>query len=101
MCDSFGLVKSLRGCNSASYVSLLSHSSPYFTLLPRKSFPCRAGPGQGADEILFVKLTNRQAIVEYWDSRAAVDLFENMNGKPFEGGTLDMKYIWDEPPPGQ
>jgi hypothetical protein len=44
---------------------------------------------------------NRQAIVEYWDSRAAVDLFENMNGKPFEGGTLDMKYIWDEPPPGQ
>ena len=47
------------------------------------------------------ELTNRQAIVEYWDSRGAVELFENMNGKPFEGGTLDMKYIWDEPPPGQ
>jgi hypothetical protein len=46
-------------------------------------------------------LITRQAICEYWDSRGAIDLFDNMNQKPFEGGTWDMKYIWDEPPTGQ
>lgn len=35
-------------------------------------------------------------IVEFYDSRAAVDFHDKMNGQPFMGGTLNLGFIWDE-----
>lgn len=41
-----------------------------------------------------------QAIVEFWDSRGATTFHDQMNEKPFNGTPLDLKFIWDELPPG-
>lgn len=43
----------------------------------------------------------RHAIVEYWDSRGAALFHDKMNDQPFGDSSLDLKFIWDEPPPGQ
>ncbi|WWC86762.1 uncharacterized protein L201_001641 [Kwoniella dendrophila CBS 6074] len=45
-----------------------------------------------------------EKIVEYFDSRGCALFFDRMNSQPFQGGTLDLRFIWDEkedalPPP--
>lgn len=36
-----------------------------------------------------------QRILEYYDSRAAVDFHDRMNDQPFMDGRLDVEFIWD------
>ncbi|WVW78291.1 hypothetical protein I302_100245 [Kwoniella bestiolae CBS 10118] len=45
-----------------------------------------------------------EKIVEYYDSRGSALFFDSMSNQPFQGGTLELKFIWDEkedalPPP--
>ncbi|WWD21604.1 hypothetical protein CI109_106090 [Kwoniella shandongensis] len=45
-----------------------------------------------------------QKIVEFYDSRGAALFVDRMNGQPGLGGTLDLRFVWDEldnqlPPP--
>nr|XP_018265334.1 uncharacterized protein I303_01698 [Kwoniella dejecticola CBS 10117]OBR87492.1 hypothetical protein I303_01698 [Kwoniella dejecticola CBS 10117] len=45
-----------------------------------------------------------EKIVEYYDSRGSALFFDRMSNQPFQGGTLELKFIWDEkedalPPP--
>lgn len=37
-----------------------------------------------------------QRVIEYYDSRAARDFHDQMNGQSFQGGTLRVEYVWDE-----
>lgn len=37
-----------------------------------------------------------QKLVEFYDSRAAVDYYDRMNGQAFMGGHLDLQFVWDE-----
>lgn len=37
-----------------------------------------------------------EKVVEFYDSRAAVDFYDRMNDQPFMGGHLQLKFIWDE-----
>ena len=41
-----------------------------------------------------------QKIVEFFDSRGANLFHDQMNDKPFNGGTLEIKHVWDEPDSG-
>jgi hypothetical protein len=34
--------------------------------------------------------------VEFFDSRGAALFFDQMNDKPFGGGHLDLRFVWDE-----
>ena len=77
MCESFGEIKSLRPCKEPACVP-----------------PSPVSGGATAN-------IGRHAIVEYWDSRGAALLHDKMNDKPFTGSSLDLKFIWDEPPAGQ
>jgi hypothetical protein len=43
-------------------------------------------------------------MVEFFDSRGAATFYDEMQDKPFMGGTLDLRIVWDEldpilPPP--
>jgi len=40
-------------------------------------------------------LTFRRRIIEFYDSRAARDFHQRMNGRPFMSGTLQVEYLWD------
>jgi hypothetical protein len=45
-----------------------------------------------------------QKVVEFFDSRGAATFYDEMQDKPFLGGTLDLRFVWDEldpilPPP--
>ncbi|WVQ69401.1 uncharacterized protein L199_007618 [Kwoniella botswanensis] len=45
-----------------------------------------------------------EKIVEYYDSRGSALFYDKMSNQPFQGGTLELKFIWDEkedalPPP--
>ena len=47
---------------------------------------------------------NSQKIVEFFDSRGAVLFVDRMDGQAFMGGTLELRFMWDEldshlPPP--
>lgn len=42
-------------------------------------------------------MLNSQAFLEYYDSRALVAAVEEMDGKKLFGGSLQVKYAWDQP----
>lgn len=42
----------------------------------------------------FKQETNKR-IVEFWDSRDCIAAFEEAHGKEYDGGTLDVRIIWD------
>lgn len=37
-----------------------------------------------------------EKIVEFYDSRAAIDFYDRMSGKVFMGGNLEVRFLWDE-----
>ena len=41
-------------------------------------------------------LTDRQKLLEYYDSRGAVMFFDEMHSRPFMGGTITIQFLWDE-----
>jgi hypothetical protein len=38
-----------------------------------------------------------QRFVEYFDSRACIDCHDYLNGQEYQGGTVDLAYLWDAP----
>jgi hypothetical protein len=41
----------------------------------------------------------REHVIEYYDTRAVVRLFDEMHDKPFGSGTLNLRFIWDDTAP--
>jgi RNA recognition motif-containing protein len=39
--------------------------------------------------------TPNQRFIEYYDCRACQKAFDEMNGKLFKGGEIELKYCWD------
>ncbi|BEJ11995.1 hypothetical protein CspHIS471_0204550 [Cutaneotrichosporon sp. HIS471] len=66
---------------------------------PRPMQPDELGPvAEQSGAIKSIRDGNHPAekIVEFYDSRAAVDFHDRMASRPFGGGTLDLQYIWDD-----
>ncbi|KAH8556256.1 hypothetical protein BGW37DRAFT_462559 [Umbelopsis sp. PMI_123] len=38
-----------------------------------------------------------QRFVEFFDSRACIDCHDYLNGQEYQGGTVDLAYLWDAP----
>jgi hypothetical protein len=49
----------------------------------------------------WIELTIRfsEQIIEFFDTRAVPTFFDEMNDKPFAGGVLVLKFIWDDTAP--
>jgi RNA recognition motif-containing protein len=44
-------------------------------------------------------MTKSQRYVEFYDSRACEEAYDQLNGTKWLGGTIDVDWAWDEPPP--
>jgi RNA recognition motif-containing protein len=40
---------------------------------------------------------NQQRLVEFYDSRACVDAFDNTYEREYKGGKWDVAFFWDHP----
>ncbi|KLT44180.1 hypothetical protein CC85DRAFT_22688 [Cutaneotrichosporon oleaginosum] len=66
---------------------------------PRPLHPDEVGPvaeQSGAIKTIRDGRVPSEVMIEFYDSRAAVDFHARFANKPFGGGTLELDYMWDE-----
>ncbi|CAM0138399.1 unnamed protein product [Umbelopsis sp. WA50703] len=44
-----------------------------------------------------VDAVKSQRFAEFYDSRACLDCYDYLNGQEFQGGTVDLQFLWDAP----
>ncbi|KAJ2963486.1 hypothetical protein NQZ79_g1569 [Umbelopsis isabellina] len=44
-----------------------------------------------------VDAVKSQRFVEFYDSRACIDCYDYLNGQEYQGGTVDLQFLWDAP----
>ena len=38
---------------------------------------------------------NNQTVIDFFDTRACERAFDELNGKPMAGGSMDLRFAWD------
>ncbi|KAG2188871.1 hypothetical protein INT44_004011 [Umbelopsis vinacea] len=57
----------------------------------------RASPLHGRYNNGTVDPVKSQRFVEFFDSRACIDCHDYLNGQEYQGGTVDLQFLWDAP----
>jgi len=57
----------------------------------------RASPLHGRYSGGSVDAVKSQRFIEFYDSRACLDCYDYLNGQEFQGGTVELAFLWDAP----
>ncbi|RXK40916.1 hypothetical protein M231_01764 [Tremella mesenterica] len=80
-----------RDSNQGSVMCILHHQR-----ILNESDIGRCAANFGAVKLVLSTRSPNEKVVEFFDSREAVRFHDEMDGKPLAGGTLEVKFVWDD-----